>query len=139
MFKSDNYPSEVIDLQISVEELDIGVRAIIEEHERFSPKGSDKEIWSWFSSFPIESLRESLDFDLKRYRAKYSLKDMKYKFHLRKMYNKAILQLEEKKSELQLAKVNYLLKMIQETQSSLAGRSYASRPVTAKAATLMGC
>ena len=117
MSKNDDYPPKVAELQQSVEELDIGIKAIVEEHDRFSIKGSEKEIWSWFGQFPIESLRESLDFDLKRKRSRYSLKDMKYKFHLRKMHEKVNLQLEEKKNELQLAKIDHLLARIEGVQN----------------------
>ena len=71
------------------------LNAIINEHDSYQ-MDSYEEIAEWFHSFPIESLRESLDFELGHPSNKLSLSKLVRKGKLRKAFLK-------KQSELDIA------------------------------------
>lgn len=109
MLKNDK---QIKRIQRKVNNLNLDLQAIIEEHDRYIPKASDEAIAKWFDSLPIETLKESLDREKHRPREKYSLHDMKHKFALRKLYNQKQIELEKEEQKLNLAKIEYLLDKI---------------------------
>jgi hypothetical protein len=117
MLRSDNHAKQVKRLQKTVKELDLDLKAIVEEHDRYRLQGPDDKIMNWFHSLPIETLVESLDREYHKPRTKYSLHDMKHKFALRKLHEKKSKELEQKKTELNLAKINHVLAQIERIQN----------------------
>lgn len=115
--RSDNHAQQVKRLQRSVSELDLDVKAILEEHDRYRMKGSDEEILKWFQSLPIETLHESCDREHQKPRTKYSLHDMKHKFSLRRLHEKKVQELVKRKSELNVARINCILAQIEKVQN----------------------
>lgn len=105
--------TEIKKLTKTVKELDLDIKAISDEHDRYCLKGSSEEIMNWFKSLPIETLRESIDREHKKPRTKYSLRDMKHKFELRKLHDKKTEELYLKKIELNIAKIDLLLSKIE--------------------------
>jgi hypothetical protein len=121
--KSDNQKV----LQKSVRDLDSDLRAITKEHNAYGINGSEEEIEEWFHCLPIESLRESIDFENKVPRTKYSLQDMKRRFALRKTHEKKKDELEKKKSELQVSKIDDLIACIERIQNGKYTRRNSTR------------
>lgn len=103
-------------LKKNVKELDLDLKAISDEHDRYCLKGSEEEIMSWFKSLPIETLKESLDREHKHPRSKYSLKDMKHKFELRKLHEKISKERDLKQIELNIAKIDLVLSKIKKIE-----------------------
>jgi hypothetical protein len=114
--RSDN-AKQVKRLQRSVRELDLDLKAIVEEHDRYRLQGPDDQVMNWFHSLPIETLAESLDIEHHKPRTKYSLHDMKHKFALRRLHEKKSKELEQKKSELNIAKINLVITQIERIQN----------------------
>lgn len=110
--KSDNHARQVKRLLRSVRELDLDLKAIINEHDEYRLKCTNEEITDWFQSLPIETLKESCDREHGRPRTKYSLDHMRHKFALRRLYEKKLIELERKKSELIVANINHILAQI---------------------------
>lgn len=104
-------------LKRNIRELQLDIKAIEEEHEHYCFKGSEEKVESWFKSLPIESLFDSLTKDYNKPRNKYSLKDLHHKSELRKLYDKKTHELELKEIELSIAKIDIVLKNINEVLS----------------------
>ncbi len=117
--KSDDLTKQVKNLQRSVNDLNLDLQAIQEEHDRYVLGASKDEAIEWFHSLPIESLKESLNHDKKNPRTKYSLQDMKHKFALRRLHEKKKEQLEDEKSKLSIARVNHILVQIENVESGI--------------------
>lgn len=105
--------AEIRKLERCISDLSLDLQAITQEHEHYVFNGSNEEVLIWFHSLPIETLSESLSFDARRPREKYSLADMKHQFALRKMHRQKIEELENKKAELSLAKIDSIMKNIE--------------------------
>jgi|SRR5690606_296972 len=105
--------AEVRELERCVNDLNLDLQAIIQEHEHYIFNGSNEEVLSWFHSLPIETLSESMDFDAKKPRSKYSLSDMKRQFVLRKLHQEKLKELESKKIELSIAKIDNIINDIE--------------------------
>lgn len=114
--RSVNYVRQIKRLQRSVNELNLDLQAILEEHDRYRLKGSKDEIMEWFNSLPIETLFESLDNEHQRPRKKYSLQHMKHKFALRKLHEKKKQELEKKQTDLNIAKIDCILEKIERVE-----------------------
>lgn len=115
--KNDNLSQQVKKLQRSVNELNLDLEAIQEEHDRYALDVSKDETIDWFHSLPIESLMESLNLDYKNPRTKFSLKDMKHKFALRKLHEQKKSKLEDEKIRLNVAKIDYILSKIKDIEN----------------------
>jgi hypothetical protein len=114
--KSKSVNTSVRKLQKSVRELDADLKTIVKEHDKYGINGTEEEIAQWFQCFPIETLRESIDFENHRPREKYSLQDMKKRFSLRKLHEKKKDALDKAKSDLRIAKIEILLSKIERVQ-----------------------
>lgn len=109
----DNHARQIKRLQRSVEELDLDIKAILEEYDRYRMKGTNEEIMDWFQSLPIETLRESCDRERGNPRCKYSLKDMQHNFSLRRLHEQKTFEFQRKQSELNVARINHVLAQIE--------------------------
>jgi hypothetical protein len=102
-----------------VKELSLDLKAIIEEHDRYRLGGNPDRVEKFFESLPIETLRESIDFDSKCPREKYSLRDMHHKFGLRRYYYQKQHELELKQHQLNIAKIDIIISRIKKVEDSL--------------------
>lgn len=114
----------------SVQELDLDIKAIEEEHDKYRLQGSDSEVMRWFDSLPIETLRESCDYDYGKPRIKYSLHDISCKFDLKRLYDKKSEELEKKQSELHVARIDRVLGKIEDFQDGKYLRRNSRRKKT---------
>lgn len=105
--------AEIKELERCVNDLNLDLQAITQEYDNSIFPGSNEEILAWFHSLPIETLTESLNFDLNISRTKYSLCNMKHQFILRKLHQRKIEELENKKIELSIAKINSIISIIE--------------------------
>lgn len=94
-------------------ELDAVVKNLAKEHNKYGINGTDEEIKRWFDCLPIETLRESIDFENKIPREKYSLQDMKKRFSIRKLHEKKVEDLDRVKQEIRILKIESLLSKIE--------------------------
>jgi hypothetical protein len=106
--------SSVKQLQASIKELELTIKSLEEESKLYPFK--EEEVKSFisitFDSFPVLSLRDSLEIEHGLPRNKLTLKTYKRKFQIRKLYNKAVKELNLKKDELKIAQIDLLLKDI---------------------------
>jgi hypothetical protein len=102
-------------LQETVQELDLDLQAIAEEHDKYCLKTStDDEAMNWLHSLPIETLKDSLDKEHQRPRSKYSMHDIVHKSALRKLHEKKKNELESHKNKLNIARLDSLIAKIEE-------------------------
>jgi hypothetical protein len=102
-----------------VRELSLDVRAIIEEHDRYRLGADTGRIEKFLDGFPIETLHESIDFEHRRPRKKYSLQDMMHKFSLRKLYYQKQEELERKQHQLNITKIDIIISRIKKVEDNL--------------------
>jgi hypothetical protein len=97
-------------LQETVEELALDLKALAEEHDLYCFNySSDKEAIDWLHSMPIETLSDSINRDKQRARSKYSLSDIRHKRALRKLHEKKKDELETLQTQLSIAKIDVIL------------------------------
>ena len=100
-------------LQETVQELDLDLQAIAEEHDKYCLKTvTDDEAMNWLHSLPIESLKDSLDKEHQRPRSKYSMHDIVHKSALRKLHDKKKNELEIHNCKLNIATLDVLIEKI---------------------------
>lgn len=87
---------------------------IITKHNTYTLDSEEKAI-EWFDSFPIGSLRESLDYDYHKLRKKLNLIDLDIKSDLRKAHEKKEEELELAEHARSIAEIDVLLEMIKQT------------------------
>ncbi len=87
--------------------------AIEKEHNRYKP-ANEAEAMIWLESFPIESLRDSLDYENNRPRKKLSLKDVKHRSNLRLLYEHNLDALDKLYSDLNIAQIDLLLMKVKQ-------------------------
>jgi hypothetical protein len=115
--KNIDISKQIKKFQRNIKNLSLDVKAIIEEHDRYTLNGSKEEVEKWFHSLPIESLKESLNREYGRPRTRYTLHDMKHKFALRKLYEQKQDALVEEQRKLNIAKIDYILLQIERIQN----------------------
>lgn len=93
-------------LRRSVKELYLDLEAITAEHDNYQFGDG------WFSSLPIETLKDSLDRQLGKPRQKPALGDLKHKYGLRRLHEQTSNQLLKANSELRIAEIDGLLEKI---------------------------
>lgn len=125
--KSDNLTKQVRKLQRNVNDLNLDLQAIQEEHDKYVLGGSKDEAIEWFNSLPIETLRDSLDREKKAPRTKYSLQDMRHKFALRRLHEQKKDQLEKEQSKLNLARIDHIAAQIKKIEDGTYEQSGSSK------------
>jgi hypothetical protein len=119
MLKNDNLSQRVKKLQRSVNELNLDLEAIREEHDRYVLGASKDEAMDWFNSLPIETLCESLNREHKNPRTKFNLQDMKHKFALRRLHEQKKSKLEDEKIKLNVARIDCIIAKIQDIENGI--------------------
>lgn len=87
---------------------DVRLKEIEKEHNGYCLDGDVDKVTEWFQSLPIETLQESLNYDLNAH-SKYSLNDLNKKSVLRKEFDSFIEQFSSLQSKLNIAKIDLLL------------------------------
>lgn len=103
--------SKTKQLEEEIKETTLDIKAIIEEHDRYKFK-SDKEVYAFMESLPIETLRDSLNKDLGKPRSKISLKDIPHIAKLYREFDKKQESLQKLKNDLFIAQVDELQEKI---------------------------
>jgi len=105
-------------LQNIVQELDLDLKALAEEHDKYCLKSTnDDDAINWLHSLPIETLTDSLDKDHQRPRTKYTMHDIIHKSALRKLHEKKKTELEIQTHKLNIAKIDFLINKISDVLS----------------------
>jgi hypothetical protein len=96
-------------LEAEVKNISKDISSIVKEHQNYVLEGEDADNFFSAFSFPIETLKESLERQRGLTKKKYSLKDFYQKIKLRKLHQKSIEKLSFAKSELMVSKIDELL------------------------------
>ena len=110
--KDNNLEEQFLKLKENVEELDLDLKGIVEEHDYYRLDDSKENIENWFNSLPIETLKDSLISEHHLPRKRYSLHDMRHKFALRKLYEQKKHELDLEKIQLNIVKIDCVLAQI---------------------------
>lgn len=84
------------------------INHIIDKHNGYEIGGVE----DWFDCYPIESLRESLNYDHGNRRSKFSLQDFLKKIKLRRQHQEKMDKLEDVSRKQSIAEIDVILERI---------------------------
>jgi len=123
----DGYLKDSTLLRNEVIELSKELESIIAEHDSYAVEDVDdlEKVESFLESFPIETLKESLEFEkppeLRKIELKkFSLPYLKVKLNLKHQFEKKEVELNDKKTQLRVALIDELLEKIQKINENSA-------------------
>ena len=102
---------ELKNLNETVRKLAKDIDIIIDKHNSYRLGGDLQKVDEWFSSFPIQSLEDSLDYDHGRLN-KFSIKSLMEKRRLRKEHDKKLNEFEVARHKRAVVKIELLLTKI---------------------------
>jgi hypothetical protein len=115
----DGYCRSSMVLRNEVIELSQELESLIQEHDSYAVEDVDdlEKVGSFLESFPIETLKESLEFEkppeLRKIELKkFSLPYLKVKLNLKHQFEKKEIELNDKKALLRAALIDELLEKI---------------------------
>ena len=115
----DGYCKSSMVLRNEVIELSQELESLIQEHDSYAVEDVDdlEKVGSFLESFPIETLKESLEFEkppeLRKIELKkFSLPYLKVKLNLKHQFEKKEIELNDKKALLRAALIDELLEKI---------------------------
>jgi len=109
-------PKSIKGIQNKINELELDLEAIIEEHNKYTLPNSN-EAAKWMNSLPINSLYDSLLCDNDKYTSFFSIRNMHHRPKLRKLFEKTLDEYESLKSELQVKRIDKVLAKIKKVEN----------------------
>jgi hypothetical protein len=103
---------ELTRLNREVKRLARDLDELVDKHNTFRVGGGAQKVIEWFESFPIETLRESLDYDHSKPRKKLTLADLSEKGRVRRAHALKEEQLELAEHRRTAAEIDVLLEKI---------------------------
>ena len=103
---------ELLRMNREVKKLARDLDELVDRHNEFRVGGGPQRVIEWFESFPIENLRESLDYDYDKPRQKLTLADLDEKGFIRREHYEKEEQLELAECKRTIAEIDFLLEKI---------------------------
>lgn len=103
---------ELLRMNREVKKLARDLDELVDRHNAFRVGGGAQRVIEWFESFPIETLRESLDYESDRPRQKLALCDLEEKGRIRRAHYEKEEQLELAEHKRTIAEIDFLLEKI---------------------------